>query len=119
MFDSGGPSLLPVLAREISSALVSIGKPELAEQALRVVVPLQRLSGEESCFSFLAYPWPRLTYEERCAIELQEHEPIVLKLEGASIQIDLDDFGQINWLKISNASGWFRDLDQLMKANQE
>ena len=115
MFGSGGPSFPSVLAHKMSSELTRLGRESIAEQSLRLVIPLQMLSGEERAFSFLTYPWPQLTYEQRCAIELKEYDPIILVLDGTAIQIDLDDFGQINWLKIKNGPDIFNDVEALMK----
>lgn len=117
MFDNGGPPLPETIAQKISNALILAKRDDLAEQALRVVVPLQMLSGDERFFSFLAYPWPRLSYEQRCVIELQEFDPVTIDLECASIEVVLDDFCQINWFKIQNAPAWFSMLNDLIKSN--
>ncbi len=50
----------------------------------------------------MAYPIPRLTYEERCVVELRDAESIPLEIAGGSVTIDLDDFGQVNWFHIEN-----------------
>jgi hypothetical protein len=118
MFGSGGPSFPSVLAHKMSSELIRLGRGSIAEQSLRLVVPLQVLAGAARAFAFLTYPWPRLTYEQRCAIELKEYEPITLVLDGTAIQIDLDEFGQINRLKINDGPDIFNDVEALMKNGQ-
>jgi len=115
MLHSGGTPLPSKAATDLSSALTQAGRKDIAEQMLRVVVPRQTLSGEGSSFSFLAHPWPRLSYEQRCATSIRECESLVVTLQDATFEIDLDDFGQVNWLKVKGAPALFQALSELLQ----
>lgn len=116
MFNSGGRPLPVQLVSNLSSALQVMGRGDISEQMPRVIVPPQMLAGTENAFSFLAYPWPRLTYEQRCAIDFRDFESVVVKTESAIVQIDLDNFGQVNWLKIACGPTLFEALNNLVSS---
>jgi hypothetical protein len=117
MYNSGGPPFPPEAARELSAAFTKQGRIELAEQMLRVVIPLQALRGTPESFSFLAYPWPALTYEQRQAMELAEWDRVMIEIDGGSVGVDLCDFGQVNWFYVDRMPELYSAINLLMKAS--
>jgi hypothetical protein len=101
-------------AAEISISLLALGRPDLSQQMRRVVIPRQTLAGSADSFSFLAYPWPRLTYDERMAIELRDCERVKVELTMSTIAIDMDDFGQINWFYVERFPALFSAISLLL-----
>ena len=83
---------------------------EIGKQLDTVWIPLQMVSGSESDFSFMAYPLPRLTVEERNSMELTGGDTIVIVENKISIRIDLDDFGKINWFYITGMPDVFGEI---------
>ncbi|HEV2189601.1 MAG TPA: hypothetical protein VGR70_20490, partial [Stellaceae bacterium] len=66
----------PEICLALSKSLRASGDAELAAQMERVVVPVQGFPGTTEDFSFVAWPIPRLTKEERYNMELQEYRDI-------------------------------------------
>lgn len=97
--------LVNVIKRHCSKHSDDIGK-----QLDSVWIPLQMISGSESDFSFMAYPLPRLTPEERNSMELTGADRIVISESKISIRIDLDDFGKINWFYITGMPETFGEI---------
>ena len=100
----------PTQLAELMTMLDAMGRSEIGEQLSQVTMPAQDISGLPNAFSFMAYPLPRLTYEERCAMELCDCESILLRSSGGKVTIDLDDFGQVNWFWLSDLPAMYESL---------
>jgi hypothetical protein len=106
----------PLIYQDIREQLKNLGTDRIARQLDSVSIALQALDGSPGSFSFMAYPLPRLTQEQRQAMDLQDPESIDIDLGGAQIRIDLDDFGQINWFYVTNLPGMYSDIRKFMPA---
>src|SRR5215207_405608 len=73
--------------------LAGNGRQDLASQLRRVMVPSQAIQGTAQTLSFMAYPMPRLTTEQRASLDLRDWESIKAPVQQGSITLDLDDFG--------------------------
>jgi hypothetical protein len=89
----------------------------LARQLNEVLVVSQALNGTPDNFSFMAYPVPRLNFEQRQSMDLQETQTIDVHLADAYIRIDLDDFGKINWFYVKNLPEMYVALQRFMPAD--
>jgi len=94
--------LLPREWLQVSAEIEQMGRPYLSEQVPRVILPAQGLSGGPDAFSFMAYPWPRLADEQRVKMALVEWETLEFRIGDGTVALDLDDFGQINWVHVRN-----------------
>lgn len=94
--------IAPGLCGELSARLIDSGRPEVAADLDRLTIPLQQVAGDETSFSCMAYAEPRLSYEERQEIELRDPESLSIQCGAGMVVLNLDDFGKINWLRISN-----------------
>ena len=107
----------PDLAHDLAAAFVELNRPELAEDASRLTIPAQRLGGNPGDFSFLAFSLPRLTREQRYAVEFRvNEEEFELSAAGASVRVVLDNFDRINWLYVSGVPGRFEPLQAAIQA---
>lgn len=110
-------SIAPKLCDELATGLINLGRPEVAVELEQLTVPLQQIAGDQSSFSCMAYAEPRLSYDERQEIELRDPESLRVECSGGVIVLDLDDFGKVNWLRISNMPSLYillvRCLDEL------
>jgi hypothetical protein len=102
------------VSSELARELQRIGETTLVFQVANVLVPKQRVAGVPEEFSFLAYPMPYLTREQREAAGIQEWRSVSVNLGEARIRIDLDDFGQINWFYVSDLPGMYSDLTEAL-----
>ena len=100
----------PTQLAELMTMLDAMGRSEIGEQLSRVTMPAQDVNGSPKAFSFMAYPLPRLTYEERSAMELRPCESILLRSSEGKVTIDLDDFGQVNWFWLSDLPAMYESL---------
>jgi len=105
----------PDLVASLISRLSNAGHSELADQLPKVLVVSQALAGNEDKFSFMAYPVPRLTFEERQTIPIKERDSIDLRLLDGSVVIDLDGYGRINWFHVSNLPNIYKALRAFRK----
>jgi hypothetical protein len=103
---------------EVSTALLNMGEREVVSQLPDVLVPAQDLNGTSERFSFMAYPVPRLSSEERETMELRDARSIRLKLKSGSVQIELDDFQQINWFHVSDVPEMYSTLKKGLLAKR-
>jgi hypothetical protein len=101
------------IAEELASWLAGNGREDLASQVGRLMIPSQAIQGTAKEFSFMAYPIPRLTPEQRALLELRDWESIKAPMQQGSITLDLDDFGQINWVHIADLSDAYSALTAL------
>jgi hypothetical protein len=97
---------------EFLAAVRHIGEVEAATQLESVMVPLQTMNGSEREFSFMAYPIPRLTREQREEMELRDSRSVSVKVLNGRIRIDLDDFGQINWFYVFDLPELYHKLER-------
>lgn len=104
----------PVTFSEMTRCLQELGKVDLVEQLTRVLIGSQQLAGCSEEFSFMAGPVPRLTLEQRYAMDLQEEERVDLKIENGIIRIDLDNFRQINWFYVTNLPHVYAEIKGMM-----
>lgn len=100
------------ISADLLAALRGLGEIDVAAQLECVMVPLQNLKGSENAFSFMAFPIPQLTREQRDEIVLRDERSIVGRIGNGRIQIDLDDFGQINWLYVFDLPELYHRLKQ-------
>lgn len=107
------------ISGKLLEALTAIGEIDIATQFARVMVPLQGINGSENEFSFMAFPVPRLTREQRERMELRDERSIIVSLRNGRIQIDLDDFGQINWFYVLDLPEQYHQLARSLAALRE
>ena len=67
-------------------------------------------------FSFMAFPYPRLTLEERKNLPLLDEKSHHIKCGDVNIRIDVDQFGQINWFHLTGASDLHRKLTEILES---
>jgi hypothetical protein len=109
----------PDLSHDLAAAFVELNRPELAEDASRLSIPAQRLGGNPGDFSFLTFSLPRLTREQRYAMEFRvNEEEFKLSAAGASVRVVLDNFDRINWLYVSGVPGRFEPLQAAIQAQR-
>lgn len=86
----------------------------IVQQLPNLLVVSQVISGAPANFSFMAYPVPRLSFEQRQTMDLQGARSVNVNLPGSHIRIDLDDFGKINWFYITNRPEMYVALRKFM-----
>lgn len=86
----------------------------IVQQLNDILVVSQVLKGTPENFSFMAYPVPRLTFEQRQATDMQGTKSVSVKLSESHITIDLDDFGKINWFYITNVPEMYAALQKYL-----
>ena len=91
------PQILVELATRLEDS-----DQDLVQQLPNVLVVSQVISGAPANFSFMAYPMPRLSFEQRQTMDLQGARSVNVDIPESHIRIDLDDFGKINWFYITN-----------------
>lgn len=109
------PSLLlkeacPTFFNALVQHFSGIGASDMICQLEAVWVAAQVISGTEVDFSFMAYPLPRLTAEQRASMDFVGADRIQAKFDGAQVIIDLDDFGRINWFRVTNCPHFFVEI---------
>lgn len=103
------PQILEKLAEHIDE----LGQ-DIVQQLNDILVASQVLNGTPENFSFMAYPVPRLTFEQRQLMDMQGTTSINVDLQESHIRIDLDDFGKINWFYITNLPEMYAALQKYM-----
>lgn len=83
-------------------------------QLNQVFVPSQILDGAEENFSFMAFPIPRLSVEQRLLAHLQEETEIEVMSGTARIRIVLDEFDRISWFYVEDLPQLFHALKKYM-----
>lgn len=87
----------------------------IVEQLPRVFIAAQRLHGTPEDFRFLAYPIPRLTYEQRKNMAFEEVDSLIVELgKSESVRIDISGFGQIEWFYITGLPGAYSEIDEYL-----
>lgn len=104
----------PSIFLRITEELNKRGTDQLIRQLNTVSIALQALDGAPESFSFMAYPVPGLTFEQRQSMDLKGAESIEMNLGSAQIRIDLDDFGQVNWFYVTNMPGMYSEIQKFM-----
>ncbi len=108
-----GPLLRDVCS-EFADVLIKecavIGRSDLAGDLVRVVLPPQLIAGSAEAYSFMAYPVPRLTYEERQHLEVREFELIRISLRAGQVELELDCFGKIGWFYVKELPEYFEGI---------
>lgn len=90
----------------------------LAVELLRVAVPPQQLAGSPEAYSFLAYPVPRLSREERELLQVRENfERIRLRIRGGEVALELDCFGRIGWFFVTGLPQFFEPLQEGLRSH--
>lgn len=103
------PQILEKLAEHIDGQ-----GQDIVQQLNDTLVASQVLNGTPENFSFMAYPVPRLTFEQRQLMDMQGTTSINVYLQESHIRIDLDDFGKINWFYITNLPEMYAALQKYM-----
>lgn len=103
------PQILVELATHLESS-----DQDIVQQLHNVLVVSQVINGDPANFSFMAYPVPRLTFEQRQLMNLQGARSVNVDLPESRIRIDLDDFGKINWFYITNLPEMYVALRKFM-----
>ncbi|QGJ20112.1 MULTISPECIES: hypothetical protein [unclassified Polaromonas] len=94
----------PAFARAVANGCRVIGRSDLAEEIVRVVLPPQLIAGAPDSYSFLAYPVPRLTLEQRQLLEVRDFERIQVPVGAGTVSLELDVFGKIGWFYVDMLS---------------
>jgi hypothetical protein len=84
----------------LDARLREMDRSDVAEQLSAVAIPAQAIPGSPVEFSFMAYPIPRLTYEQRLATRFRPEETIVVAIASGSVGLILDHFGWIEWFEV-------------------
>ena len=100
----------PSMVSLLRESLQLMGRKEIAAQLSSVIVPAQAITGSATDFSFMAYPIPRLTYDERRSVDVVAPESIVVSAAESTVTIELDSFGKINWFYIVGLVGTYSEL---------
>jgi hypothetical protein len=87
-------------ASAVTAACYAIGRADLATELARVVLPPQIVAGAAPSYSFLAYPVPRLTREERELLQVRDFELVQVPVGDGVVGIELDAFGKIGWFYV-------------------
>lgn len=87
-------------AEELIRCLNEAAHHEVAAQVNSLVVPDQSLAGTADDFSFLVYPYPVLTKEQRGLLAFDERENLQPRVFDGLVEFDLDGFGFINWMYV-------------------
>ena len=103
------PQILVELATHLESS-----DQDIVQQLHNVLVVSQVINGDPANFSFMAYPVPRLTFEQRQLMDLQGARSVNVDIPESHIRIDLDDFGKINWFYITNLPEMYVALRKFM-----
>ena len=104
----------PQVVAKLADHFNNSGDQDLTRQLNEALVVSQVLNGTPEGFSFMAYPVPRLTFEQRQSMVLQETRAIDVPLPDVRIRIDLDDFGKINWFHVTNYPEMYASLGRFM-----
>jgi hypothetical protein len=107
----------PRVFAELARELQRIGETKLVFQLANILVPSQKLAGVPEEFSFMAYPMPYLTLEQRQATGVHDTRSVSVDLGEARIRVDMDVFGQINWFYVSDLPGMYSDLTIALAMN--
>ena len=107
----------PAIFHLLKKHLLDGDQAELSLQLDAVFVPSQVIGGTGASFSFMAYPLPRLTSEERGSMEFVEEGSVFVSEQDTEIRIDLDGFGRINWFHVRNFPVAFQQLVHALSAN--
>lgn len=92
--------VLALWAPSLERNLLEKGGENVASQLRRVIVPAQKIAGEPTDFSFMAFPYPRLSAEQLKEAPLVEEVSYLIDHGDARFRVDIDHFGQINWFYI-------------------
>jgi hypothetical protein len=92
------------------SGLENAAGREVAEQVGRVIVPVQRIGGVPEHFSLMSFPYPRLTPDDLKDRSLIEEENHIFNIGEIEFRVDVDHFGQINWIHIKGAPNIYEAL---------
>jgi hypothetical protein len=76
----------------------------------RLAVPPQVFAGSPEAYSFLAYPVPRLTCEERKGLLVRDFELVRVPMRGGEVGLELDAFGKIGWFYVHGLPEYFEPL---------
>ena len=87
-------------ASSVAHGCQAIGREDLAEELARVVLPPQIIAGTAPSYSFLAYPVPRLTREERELLQVRDFEVVQVPVGDGVVKLELDVFGKIGWFYV-------------------
>jgi hypothetical protein len=102
--------ILNDLSPAFTSSLQNAAGRKVAEQIGRVIVPVQKIAGVPENFSVMSFPYPRLTPEDLKDMLLIEDESYIFNIGEAEFKIDVDHFGQINWIHIREAPNIYEAL---------
>ena len=100
----------PSLVFDLKAWLSEHDSLEIADQLDSTVVVKQRLGGSPDNFTFLAFPIPRLTLEQRITAGFRPDTSLVLAIGAATATIDIDEFGKICWFEIQNMPSTYAEL---------
>ena len=117
MFEETGLMLsiaCPSLARNLVTHFQMIKRNDLAVQINNVYIPPQVIGGVLERFSFMAYSIPRINLEQRQVIELRDRETISVEFDNRVVNIDIDEFGFINWFDVSNFPEMYKSITMLL-----
>src|SRR5213079_1986471 len=92
------------------AACESAGRRDLASDVYACALPPQALAGNAASFSFLAYPVPRYTFEERQKLAVVDLEPVQILLAGGKVTLDIDSFGRVGWFNVDGLPQYFEEV---------
>jgi hypothetical protein len=90
----------PAFASAVTAGCYAISRADLADELARVVLPPQIIAGAAPSYSFLAYPVPRLTGEERERVQVRDFELVQVPVGEGVVGLELDAFGKIGWFYV-------------------
>jgi len=102
--------ILDNLSPAFTSGLKEIAGAEISEQASRVIVPVQRIGGIAENFSVMSFPYPRLSPDDLKERPLIDEESFVFHIGEVGFRVDVDHFGQINWIHIKGSRNTYEVL---------
>ena len=111
--------ILTDLLPAISDELEKVADVAAVSQLRSVIIPLQRIGGCPEDFSIMAFPYPRPTTDALKKAPLVEEVSYTVSVDGVEIKLDMDQFGQINWLSIKGAPNIFENLTNVLSQASE
>jgi len=96
--------------RDHVQACEQASRSDLARDVQASAIPPQALAGIPANFSFLAYPVPRYTREQREKLDVVDLDPVVIPLSGGQVKLEIDSFGRVGWFYVEGLPQYFEEI---------
>lgn len=99
------------LSEKFIKSLQDVAGEVLMEQIDRVIVPVQKIGGPPENFSVMIFAFPRLSSDELKNMPLPEEVSYAFNIGMINLRVDVDHFGQVNWIHIEGAPHIYERLE--------